>query len=85
MIEQGYNVLMPNTEGIIAPASTPPAIIQYLETAIKGVTTDPVYIAQMQKLGIDVKFRGSKESEEWMTQLENTVRPLILEERKKQQ
>lgn len=84
MIEQGYNVLMPNTEGIIAPAGTPPAIIQYLEAAIKGVTTDPAYVSQMQKLGVDVKFRGSKESEEWMTQLEDRVRPLILEERQKQ-
>lgn len=85
MGEQGYNVIMPNTEGIIAPAGTPPEIMQKLESALKDISTDPAYVAQMEKLGIEVRFKGSKEAEEWMTQLENTVRPLILEERKKQQ
>ena len=85
MNEQGYNVVMPNTEGIIAPAGTPAAILQRLESALKDISTDPAYVAQMEKLGIEVRFKGSKEAEEWMTQLENTVRPLILEERKKQQ
>jgi tripartite-type tricarboxylate transporter receptor subunit TctC len=84
MGEQGFNVIMPNTEGIIAPAGTPPAIIQKLESLLKDISTDPAYVAQMEKLGIEVRFKGSKEAEEWMTQLENTVRPLILEERNKQ-
>jgi hypothetical protein len=32
-----------------------------------------------------VKFKGAKESEEWLTQLENQVKPLIDDARKKQQ
>ncbi len=85
MRDQGFDVIMPNTEGIIAPAGTPPEIIAKLEGALKEISTDPAYVSQMEKLGIEVRFKGSKEAEEWMTQLENTVRPLILEERKKQQ
>jgi tripartite-type tricarboxylate transporter receptor subunit TctC len=84
MREQGFDVVMPNTEGIIAPAGTPSDIIAKLEGALKEISSDPAYTAQMEKLGIEVRFKGSKEAEEWMTQLENTVRPLILEERSKQ-
>jgi len=85
MPEQGYNVLMVNSEGLLAPAGTPPAIIQYLEEAIKEAVANEAYTSRMKQLGISVKFRGSKESEQWLTQLENQVKPLIEEARKKQQ
>jgi tripartite-type tricarboxylate transporter receptor subunit TctC len=85
MPEQGYTVLMVNSEGILAPAGTPPAIIQYLEAAIKEAVANEAYTSRMQQLGINVKFRGAKESEEWLTQLENQVKPLIDDARKKQQ
>jgi len=85
MPEQGYKVLMVNSEGILAPAGTPPAIIQYLEAAIKEAVANEAYTSRMQQLGINVKFRGAKESEEWLTQLENQVKPLIDDARKKQQ
>jgi tripartite-type tricarboxylate transporter receptor subunit TctC len=85
MPEQGYHVLMVNSEGILAPAGTPPAIIQYLEEAIKESVANEAYTSRMQQLGISVKFRGAKESEQWLTQLENQVKPLIEEARKKQQ
>ena len=85
MPDQGYKVLMVNSEGILAPAGTPPAIIQYLEDAIKEAVANEAYISRMKQLGINVKFKGSKESEQWLTQLENQVKPLIEEARKKQQ
>jgi tripartite-type tricarboxylate transporter receptor subunit TctC len=85
MPEQGYNVLMVNSEGILAPAGTPPAIIQYLESAFKEVTVNEAYTSRMRQLGINVKFKGTKESEEWLTQLEKQVKPLIDDARKKQQ
>jgi tripartite-type tricarboxylate transporter receptor subunit TctC len=85
MPDQGYNVLMVNSEGILAPAGTPPAIIQYLEEAIKEATANEAYKSRMKQLGINVKFKGAKESEQWLTQLENQVKPLIEEARKKQQ
>jgi tripartite-type tricarboxylate transporter receptor subunit TctC len=85
MPEQGYKVLMVNSEGILAPAGTPPAIIQYLEAAIKDAVGNETYTSRMQQLGINVKYKGSRDSEQWLTQLENQVRPLIEEARKKQQ
>ena len=84
MSEQGYNVLMVNSEGILAPAGTPPAIIQYLESAFKEVTVNKAYTSRMQQLGINVKFKGAKQSEEWLTQLEKQVKPLIEDARKNQ-
>jgi tripartite-type tricarboxylate transporter receptor subunit TctC len=84
MPEQGYNVLMVNSEGILAPAGTPPAIIQYLESAFKEATANETYTSRMQQLGINVKFKGAKESEEWLTQLEKQVTPLIEDARKNQ-
>jgi tripartite-type tricarboxylate transporter receptor subunit TctC len=84
MPEQGYKVLMVNSEGILAPAGTPPAIIQYLESAIKEAVANEVYTSRMQQLGINVSFKGAKDSEQWLTQLENQVKPLIEEARKNQ-
>jgi putative tricarboxylic transport membrane protein len=84
MPEQGYNVLMVNSEGILAPAGTPPAIIQYLESAFKEAVANETYRSRMQQLGINVKFKGAKESEEWLTQLEKQVKPLIDDARKNQ-
>jgi tripartite-type tricarboxylate transporter receptor subunit TctC len=85
MPEQGYKVLMVNSEGILAPAGTPPAIIQYLESAFKEAVANETYTSRMQQLGIHVKFKGANGSEEWLTQLENQVKPLIEDARKKQQ
>ena len=84
MSEQGYNVLMVNSEGILAPAGTPPAIIQYLESAFKEVTANKAYTSRMQQLGIGVNFKGAKQSVEWLTQLEKQVKPLIEDARKNQ-
>jgi tripartite-type tricarboxylate transporter receptor subunit TctC len=84
MPEQGYKVLMVNSEGILAPAGTPAAIIQYLEAAIKDAVSNETYTSRMQQLGINVKFKGAKDSEQWLTQLENQVKPLIEEARKNQ-
>ena len=84
MPEQGYKVLMVNSEGILAPAGTPAAIIQYLENAIKDAVSNETYTSRMKQLGINVKFKGAKESEQWLTQLENQVKPLIEEARRNQ-
>jgi tripartite-type tricarboxylate transporter receptor subunit TctC len=65
-------------------AGTPPAIIQYLESAIKEAVANESYTSRMQQLGINVKFKGAKESEQWLTQLESQVKPLIEEARKNQ-
>nr|MCU0564814.1 tripartite tricarboxylate transporter substrate binding protein [Desulfobacterales bacterium] len=51
MPEQGYKVLMVNSEGILAPAGTPPAIIQYLESAIKEAVANEAYTSRMKQLG----------------------------------
>jgi tripartite-type tricarboxylate transporter receptor subunit TctC len=83
--EMGYKVTMVNSEGILAPAGTPPAIIQYLEAAIKEAVANEAYLARMKQLGITVRFKGAKDSEAWLTQLENQVRPLIEDARRKQQ
>lgn len=85
MPDQGYKVLMVNSEGILAPAGTPPAILQYLEEAINEAVTNEAFTSRMKQLGINVKFKGAKESDQWLTQLENQVKPLIEEARKKQQ
>jgi len=82
--EMGFNVTMVNSEGILAPAGTPAAVIQVLEAAIKEAVENETYLARMKQLGITVRFKGSRESEAWLTKLENQVRPLIEEARKKQ-
>ncbi len=82
--EMGFNVTMVNSEGILAPAGTPAAVIQVLEAAIKEAVENETYLARMKQLGITVRFKGAQESEAWLTKLENQVRPLIEEARKKQ-
>jgi tripartite-type tricarboxylate transporter receptor subunit TctC len=82
MKAQGYNVVMINNEGFVAPSGTPPEIIKRLENALKEVAADEQYISKMMPFGITIKFRGAMESEEFLTKLSDQVKPLVEAARK---
>jgi tripartite-type tricarboxylate transporter receptor subunit TctC len=84
MIAQGYNVFMINNEGFVAPSGTPPQIMKILEDALKEAAADEQYAGKIKQLGASVKFRGAKESEEYLNKLGNQIKPLVEAARKKQ-
>ena len=83
MIAQGYNVVMPNSEGFVVPSGTPPQIMKILENAMKEVAADEQYVTKMKQFGASLRVRGVKESEEFLNELENQIKPLVEAARKK--
>lgn len=62
MIESGYpDVVLRNWTGIAAPAGTPPAIIQKLQTAINAALISPDYRGSITKIGGETRAGSAKE------------------------
>ncbi|HHY47964.1 MAG TPA: tripartite tricarboxylate transporter substrate binding protein [Firmicutes bacterium] len=59
--EKGIDLVMASNRGIAAPKGTPKEIINYLAEAFKEAMQDPKYIAEMQKLGLPIKYLGPEE------------------------
>lgn len=71
--ESGLDVEVPNTLGIVAPAKTPPAVLQRLNEALVRVLDQPQVQATLKNLGAEVFMRNrddfgaylSQERESW--------------------
>jgi len=61
-VEQGWpNLTVSVWQGVVAPAQTPPAILDKLETAYRQAVADPEVGALLVSLGYFPIFRGRKE------------------------
>lgn len=58
--EKGVDVSMYASAGVIARKGTPPTIISEFESMLKRVTEDDVFISNMSKIGLEVKFMPGK-------------------------
>ena len=60
--EQGYpSVISSSTRGIAAPKGTPPAIIKYLEAALKKAMENPEHLRKMEDVGLEVRIMTGDE------------------------
>lgn len=56
--EQGIDVISRTNRGLFAPKETPEEIIQILRTALKNVSENPDFQADIEKLGTYVEYKG---------------------------
>jgi putative tricarboxylic transport membrane protein len=59
--EKGIDVVSSSTRGYVMPAGTPPAIVRYMEGAIKKAMADPDHVKRMEAAGLTLKFMGIEE------------------------
>lgn len=59
--EAGYPVALASPLGIGGPAGLPPAIVVKLDEAIASVLKDPAFIAQAEKIGIELQYRNHQQ------------------------
>lgn len=59
--EKGLPLFASSTRGIAMPANTPPAIVSYMEEALKKAMASPKHEQAMKKAGFSIKFMGSTE------------------------
>ena len=68
--EEGYDAVFTMWRSVLAPKSTPPAVVEKLEAAFKKLSEDRSFKALIRSLGDEVHFQGGKEfdktwREEW--------------------
>ena len=66
--EIGVDLVIASNRGFAAPKGTPAEIIDKLADAFKQASEDPEYLAEMEKLGLPVKYLGPKEFGELIKQ-----------------
>jgi tripartite-type tricarboxylate transporter receptor subunit TctC len=60
--ELGFpTVISSSTRGIAAPKGTPPAVLKYLEAALKKAMEHPDHIQKMADVGLEVRIMTGKE------------------------
>lgn len=84
MLAQGYKIIMTSNNGFVAPSKTPPEIINKLEKLFREVLSDPEYVSKIKNLRLTIKFQGAKDSETFMDQQSNQIKPLVDAVRKKE-
>ncbi len=68
MKELGYPLVGASARGIAGPKGMPKEVVAVLEGAIKKATEDPDHIAKMDKMGLPIRFLGSKEYMEFLAE-----------------
>lgn len=64
-VEQGFDVIVGNTLGIVAPAGTPPEVIAHYESALRAATENPDVISQVESKGSYIQFQTAEEYAAW--------------------
>lgn len=59
--EVGIDLVIASNRGFAAPKGTPKEIIDILADAFRKASEDPDYIAEMEKIGLPVKYLGPEE------------------------
>jgi tripartite-type tricarboxylate transporter receptor subunit TctC len=84
MSDQGYKVVMTTSQIFVAPAGVPSEIVKKIEDSLMDASKNEQYLEKMKQFGATVKFRGAHESQEYLLQLANQIKPLIEDARKEQ-
>lgn len=60
-VELGYEIYTGINAGLVAPAGTPPEIVERLETAMAEISEDPTYVALLSKMGDEPAYLNSED------------------------
>ncbi len=75
---QGYNVLTPTDNFLVAPAGTPMEIVNMLSAAVERVVkTDEDIKKKLEALGVNLRYRNPEESLAEIQRLDKDLLPLI--------
>lgn len=64
--ELGYPIVGASARGIAGPKGISKEIVATLEAAIKKATEDPGHIAEMDKMGLPIRFLGTEDYKEFL-------------------
>ncbi len=76
---QGFNVVMPLTRGVVAPAGTPKEVVEILAASMKKATQDPEYIKKSEDTGQGIRFIGTEDFQKHWASLEQPAKDTIEE------
>jgi tripartite-type tricarboxylate transporter receptor subunit TctC len=62
--EQGFDIVLTNWYGVVAPKELPPEIKTKLEEGFKSMIADPEFKANIENLGLQVEYLNSDDSKE---------------------
>jgi tripartite-type tricarboxylate transporter receptor subunit TctC len=66
--EQGFDIVLSNWYGVVAPKDLPPDVKTKLEEGFKAMIADPEFKANIENLGLQVDYLNSEDSKEkWRT------------------
>jgi tripartite-type tricarboxylate transporter receptor subunit TctC len=77
--EQGVNISISTFEGIYAPKGMPPDIVFILEKALEKVVKNPEVISKIEKIGVELEFKGHNEFVKHVTETDKILRELVEE------
>ncbi|HEX2547940.1 MAG TPA: tripartite tricarboxylate transporter substrate binding protein [Ramlibacter sp.] len=75
--ERGLPVFASSTRGIAVPLNTPPAVVDYIEQALRKAMTSPQHQQAMRKAGFTVKFMGGSEYQAFVDGQSTWVREMM--------
>ncbi|WP_246777245.1 tripartite tricarboxylate transporter substrate binding protein [Microvirga sp. VF16] len=58
--EQGYDLVVMTSRGLAAPAGTPPAVVEKLQSALKAAMEDPEYVRTAKEAEIPLAYLDAK-------------------------
>ncbi|MBA3479632.1 MAG: hypothetical protein H0T52_14735 [Lautropia sp.] len=66
--EAGFPVLDGNEAlvNLSAPKSTPPAVLQKLENAVRTAMEDPAVMRRLEEIDVQPVFVGARETQKWL-------------------
>lgn len=82
--DQGFDVPMVLSRGLLAPAGTPKEIIEKLAALSKKMTEDAEFNARCEQVGLTVHYMGTAEWSSHWDDLEKQVKPLLQEAKAQQ-
>ncbi|NIZ63460.1 tripartite tricarboxylate transporter substrate binding protein [Sedimentitalea sp. CY04] len=74
--EQGQDLLLTVTRGIVMPKGTPAAERDAMEAALQKLSQDATYVEQTNNVGSQVTFMGQDEYRSYLSNLNDTVKSL---------
>lgn len=78
---QGFKLFMSKASGIVAPAGTPPEVVDLLSKAIKKAMDTDEHKKKMDDAGQTLRYMDPKQYATYWEELETTLKPLVEEGR----
>jgi tripartite-type tricarboxylate transporter receptor subunit TctC len=77
--EQGVNMSISTFEGIYVPKGMPADIVSILEKALEKVVKNPEVIGKIEKIGVELDFKGHQEFVNHVADADKVLRELVEE------